>query len=361
MKLIKKIRNSSKINVLMCCSNLSVKGGMVSVVKNYLEYKNWDNINIIYVPTHIEKSALMKILYFAKAYVKILLLCISGRIDIAHLHTAERGSFFRKAIIVKTCRKFKIKTIIHHHSAEFELFYKGLSNKKKKYVDRILELTDINIVLSQRLVPMITNKAPNARVEVIYNAVNTYDVNLYNSDAQNVLFLGRLGARKGIYDLLEVIKKLDCEIAPEVKFYLCGDGDIDGVKDKVKELSIQNRIAHIGWIDGKQKKEFFVNSCINVLPSYNEGLPMSILETMAYGIPNISTNIASIPEVIIDGENGYLIKSGDSKMLADKIKKLLSNKSQRLKMSKNSYKLIKDKFSLEYHVDTLKKMFLEMK
>ena len=45
-----------KINVLMCCSELSVKGGMVSVVKNYLNYNNWDEYNIIYVPTHTDKN-----------------------------------------------------------------------------------------------------------------------------------------------------------------------------------------------------------------------------------------------------------------------------------------------------------------
>ena len=53
------------------------------------------------------------------------------------------------------------------------------------------------------------------------------------------------------------------------------------------------------------------HAMVNILPSYNEGLPMTILETMAYGIPNISTSIASIPEVLHNNDNGFLVKPGD--------------------------------------------------
>ena len=63
---------------------------------------------------------------------------------------------------------------------------------------------------------------------------------------------------------------------------------------------------------------------LHVLPSYREGLPMSILETMGQGIPNISTRIASIPEVIQDGENGFLITLGDVEALQNRILKLVS-------------------------------------
>ena len=95
-------------------------------------------------------------------------------------------------------------------------------------------------------------------MEVLYNAVNTYLKNPYNIQAKNILFLGRLGERKGVYDLLNVVQRLDSQIDMEYKFYLCGDGDINGVKKRVDELHIAHRIAYIGWIDGEMKKE---NSC----------------------------------------------------------------------------------------------------
>lgn len=351
---------TKKINVLMCCSHLSVKGGMVSVVKNYLGYENWDNINIIYIPTHIEKSKVLVLIYFALAYMRVLWLFLTKKIEIAHLHTAERGSFYRKAFLVRICKKFGVKTVMHHHAAEFELFYEKLSEKQKKYINKTLAETDVNLVLSERLVPMIKSKCPGANVKVLYNAVNTYEQNPYNSKATGVLFLGRLGERKGTYDLLQVIKTLDKNIKQEIKFYLCGDGDIGGVSAKVDQLGIRDRIAHLGWIDAKEKKEIFFNSKINVLPSYNEGLPMSILETMAYGIPNLSTKIASIPEVIKDGKNGFLINPGDIEDMANKLNIMLNDNELMINFSNESYLLITDKFSLSTHIKIIKVIYKEL-
>jgi len=342
-----------KKNILMCSSDLSAKGGMVSVVKNYIGYENWDKYNIIHCPTHIDANKIVVTIYFFFAYIRLIFTLITKKIDAAHLHTAERGSFFRKAIILRTLKVFGIKTLMHHHAAEFEDFYAKLSDDKKDFVNKTLEMADINVVLSNLLVPMIKDKAPKARVEVLYNAVNTYNEKPYNAEARNILFLGRLGARKGTYDLLDAIKRLDSEIDKEVKFYLCGDGEVEEVTQKVKELGIEHRIAHIGWTDGEQKKEFLKNTCINVLPSYNEGLPMTILETMSYGIPNISTNIASIPEVIKNGETGFMIEPGDIDALCDRISECLANVQMRDLLSQNSYELIKENFALDKHIEKL--------
>ena len=343
----------SRYHVLMCGSRLDVKGGMVSVIKNYLGHEDWADANVVYVPTHVEKHKLVTALYFGAAYVKILCLLPKYKFKVAHLHTAERGSFFRKAILLRTLRAFGVKVILHHHAAEFEEFYAGLSEKMKAFAAKTLELADCNIVLSRQLVSMITEKAPKARVEVLYNSVSTFPENPYNPDGENVLFLGRLGHRKGTYDLLHAIYDIDNRVPKNVKFYLCGDGEVEQVRQQVKEMGIGHRIAHIGWINKEQKQEILPNTCLNVLPSYNEGLPMTILETMAYGIPNISTAIASIPEVVIDGETGCLIQPGDVDALAEAMAKLLADPQQRSSMSKNCYELIDKSFRLDNNIKQL--------
>lgn len=345
------------IHVLMCASSLKVKGGMVSVVRNYLGYRDWGNVRITFIPTHIETNKYLLMAYFSIAYIRILCLALSGKIDIAHLHVAERGSFYRKAFILQTLKRFGVKVILHHHGAEFDLFYNGLSDKRKEYVNKILRMADLNIVLSQRLVQMINGKSPEAKVEVLYNAVNVPQTNPYDLQSHNVLFLGRLGHRKGTYDLLEVIRRIDKDLSSDVKFYLCGDGEVEEVKKKVEALGIGHRIAHIGWIDGQQKDNFMKQSMMNVLPSYNEGLPMTILETMAHGIPNISTSIASIPEVLHDGENGFLIAPGDVDTLYDRIFRLSTDTKLRMELSRRSYELIKKSFSLDVNIWKLKGIY----
>ena len=345
------------LRVLMCASSLKVKGGMVSVVKNYLACRDWGNVRITFIPTHIETNKYLLMAYFSIAYIRILGLILLGKIDIAHLHVAERGSFYRKAFILQTLKRFGVKVILHHHGAEFDLFYNGLSGKRKEYVNKILRMADLNIVLSQRLVQMIKGKSPEAKVEVLYNAVNVPQTNPYDIQSHNVLFLGRLGHRKGTYDLLEVIRRIDKELPSDVRFYLCGDGEVEEVKRKVEALGISHRISHIGWIDGKQKEDFMKQSMVNVLPSYNEGLPMTILETMAHGIPNISTSIASIPEVLHDGENGFLITPGDVDTLCKRILQLIDDNSLRSRFSQESYKLVKCSFSLNANIKRLSRFY----
>lgn len=343
--------------VLMHCSTLRTKGGMVSVTKNYLEYHDWGEYDIKFIPTHFDTNKYLLILYFGIRYIQILFTIVTGNYEIAHLHTAERGSFWRKRFLMKTYHKFGIKVILHHHAAEFDNFYNNCTDKQKEKVRDTLTEADVNIVLSKRLVPMIKEKAPNANVKVLYNAVKCGKINPYSIESKNVLFLGRLGKRKGTFDLLSSIKRIDNMIPQDVKFDLCGDMGEDIVKKKVVELGIQHRIDHVGWIDGNLKSQILAKTMINCLPSYNEGLPMTILETMARGIPNISTHIASIPEVIIDNENGYLITPGDVDVLSQRLVTLINDSATRKKFSANSYNLIRDSFSLDSHISQLKHIY----
>ena len=352
--------NCGKKKILMCGSDLSVKGGIVSVVKNHLSYEDWSPYEIRYIPTHVDQSRFRVAACFAAGWLKAAAAALSGRYKILYLHTAERGSFFRKAILVWTLKAFGMKTVMHHHAAEFEEFYAGLPEAAKKFVNKTLEKVDLNLVLSERLVEMITSKAPAAKVKVLYNAVKTYDTNPYDREANYILFLGRIGKRKGAYDLLEAIKRLDPVIDGKYKFLMCGDGEAEQVRKLVEEYGLTDRIAHIGWIEGQQKAEYLGKTMINVLPSYHEGLPMTILETMALGIPNISTPVASIPEVIEDGVNGLLVNPGDVEQLAAAIERLCGDQQLRMTISARAWKEIGERFSLDIHVGRLKEYLDEL-
>ena len=169
---------------------------------------------------------------------------------------------------------------------------------------------------------------------------------------------GRLGKRKGTYDLLKVLHELDPVLPPCIKAALCGDGEVDEVRALIKEYHLEERIVHVGWTEGKKKEEYIEHAMLHILPSYREVLPMSILETMAYGIPNISTRIASIPEVIEDGVNGFLIEPGDLEALKEKILTLSTDTLLRLKFSQAAYEKTAAKFSLSSNIAALEKIFM---
>ncbi len=345
------------MNVLMCCSDLSYKGGMVSVVKGYLGYAGNGDVGITFIPTHRQGGRLTLVSCFAKAYARIVRMAIGGKIDIAHLHVSERGSFVRKSILLRTLRRLGVKTVLHHHGAEFEEYYASASPRHKRFIKRTLELADVNIVLSHRHVDMVKSKAPDARVEVLYNAVEVPEENPYSPDARNVLFLGRIGVRKGAYDLMEAIRRLDPYLPADVKFLLCGDGETEVVETLVEKYHLESRVPHVGWVDGEKKDRFMRSAMINVLPSYHEGLPMTILETMARGIPNISTAIASIPEVITDGETGVLIEPGDVDALTASLRHLISDEEDRMRISRAAHDVIRSRFSLPSAFTRLREIY----
>lgn len=84
-----------------------------------------------------------------------------------------------------------------------------------------------------------------------------------------------------------------------------------------------------------------------VLPSYNEDMPLAILEAMSYSVPVVSTYVGGIPSLVENGVNGILIEAGNLQQLEGAIIKLLSTKELRNKISENNYSCIKNSFGIE--------------
>ena len=352
---------SGGIHVLMCCSDLSrVKGGMVTVVKNLLSFQGWEKSRITYIPTHIEQNKIVKTAYFTAAYVRIFCKLAFGKVDLVHLHVSERGSVYRKAAVAKLAKRFGKPVILHHHGADFDPFFQALPEKDKANVIKFLESADTNLVLSDLIRKEFLERAPKANYTVLHNTVPVPETNLYGPDASLIVTLGRLGERKGTYDLLKALRDLEPELPPEIKVCLCGDGEVGQVQKTIAEYGLQHRIAHVGWVAGQKKAEIVAKAMCHVLPSYREGLPMSILETMSLGIPNISTRIASIPEVIESGVQGILIEPGDVEALKDALRQLCCDRELRQRMSWESYRLIQESFSVEASGQKLERIYAQV-
>lgn len=336
------------IHVLMCCSDLSrVKGGMVTVVKNLLSFRGWKKSRITYIPTHIEHNKAVKAAYFAAAYARVLSKLLFDKVDLVHLHVSERGSVYRKAALLKLAKAFGKPVILHHHGADFDPFFRALPEKDKRFVVKFLEAADTNVVLSELIRQEFLERAPNASYTVLHNAVSVPEMNRYDPDNHLIVTLGRLGERKGSYDLLKALRDLDSELPKDIKVCFCGDGEVETVRQVIQEYGLQHRVAHVGWVAGAQKVEIVEKTMCHVLPSYREGLPMAILETMALGIPNITTRVASIPEVIDSGVHGILIEPGDVEALKEALRTVCCDREVRQRMSREAHRQIWENFSVD--------------
>ena len=130
-------------------------------------------------------------------------------------------------------------------------------------------------------------------------------------------------------------------------------------EQRIKKSGLENRVDYKGWLEKEEKEKVMDEIAINILPSYNEGLPMTILETMARGIPNITTSIAAIPEAV-SKENGILLKPGDVQGLQQAILTLMDSEKIRQEKSDKSFETIKEKFSLEKHIHEVLHIYNEL-
>ncbi len=331
----------------MCGTALSAKGGMSSVAKHYIENGFLTGYNIKYIPTYISAPKPIQIVYFIIRYLQIIALLLTRQFKIVHLHMTKGGSTVRKGMIAFISKLLGIKYIIHLH-INYEDYYKRYPAIFKNFTKWIFRNTECNIVLSKDMGAFIKKIVPCSNITVIGNGVHIPHVNPYNYHNKHILFFSVFEKRKGIFDLLRCIKLLDTRIDKDIRFYICGAGEEeDAIRDEIESLGTKHRIGRFGWIDNSEKENVFKETGIHVLPSYNEGLPMSVIETMAYGIPNISTHIPGMSSIINDGETGFLINPGDIEALADKIEKLVKDENLRRKFSDNSYDFVKTNNSIE--------------
>jgi glycosyltransferase involved in cell wall biosynthesis len=286
-------------------------GGIKSVVVNYEETDVFNDYEHKWISSHEEGSVLFRIFLFIKCVFVLFLSLVQGD-KLFHIHMAMKGSFFRKMLLVSLVKLFNRKVILHLHGSEFEVFYDGRGRLIQSLIKSTFEKADVVIVLSESWKKFIQRVSKSINVVVVPNFVKPVPKLDVKSEDKGVvfIFLGALGKRKGIYDLLPAFKEHLIK-HPTSKLIVCGDGELEEVKNLAKKLEIELSIEFPGWVNGEEKTALLNNADVVVLPSYNEGLPMVILEAMSLGKCVISTYVGGIPEAIQTNVNGLLIEAGD--------------------------------------------------
>lgn len=335
------------MKIMMIGPSSNAKGGIATVINNFKLHFNHSTIDILYYTTWKEGNLLQKIVHSLLTILKFPFYLKRHQINLVHIHVAQDGSFYRKSVLLIIAKLMKIQTILHVHASQFDEFYKKQHILQKKYSKWILESADCVVVLSETWKEFYESIA-QAHFIVIDNAVNVPEENQYQPKSKTIVSFGRLGRRKGTFDILKVAKRIEA-IYPEYQFILYGDGEVQKVKQEIENSDLKN-VKIGGWVSGAEKEKILSECRLHLLPSYQEGMPMAILETMAHGIPNISSTVGGIPKIIESGANGLLIEAGDVKALEEAIHILLEDDLLNATISAASYQTIKKHFSIEnYH------------
>jgi glycosyltransferase involved in cell wall biosynthesis len=348
--------------LVMIGTQVEALGGISSVVNVYRAAGLFDRFPIVNLPAHCDGSVLAKLKIMLSAYTQFLWLLLIGRVGLLHVHVASRTSFWRKSIFFILAFLFGVPTILHLHGGEFTIFYEKECGRFRKYLIRYVfnKATRI-VVLSSTWKAWVQSISANPHVEAIYNPVvlpdkaHVWEACKYGT----VLFLGQIRKQKGVYDLLEAAAKV-AAVHSEFRLLLGGDGELKQVQARAEELGINNKIELLGWVKGSDKERYLAEAMIFVLPSYNEGLPMSVLEAMAEGLPIISTSIGGIPEAVTDGVEGFLIEPSDIEALTARLSQLLHDPDLARRMGEAAHRKAETVFSSDAVLPRLERLYTEL-
>ena len=326
--------------------SLGTQGGISSVLEIYS--RNFkDRLNMRFISSYSGKNRIMDMLLFTGAVLKVFFHNLSISDPVFHLHVASKGSYLRKSILAGICMAFHHKVILHVHGAMFDQFLEGAGQKKKRDIIALFNKADKVIVLSEYWFTYFARYVPKDKLRIIYNPSSTFRNGFdrtYRKSGMRILFMGRLGERKGAYDLIEAVSKLK---GLDFSLNMYGDGEIDEVRELVKKEGLRHMVAVNSWVSHSKINEIYDGADMMVLPSYAEGLPMSLLEAVGKGLPVVSTRVGGIPEVVEDARNGFLIEPGDTEALADKLRLLLTSPGLLESMGRESLAIAGERFSID--------------
>lgn len=348
-------------HILIIAPSIDVKGGISTVVKGHLRSDLLKKYKIYRVSSHKDGNKIKKLFTVLGSMIATLYYMVSKHIDIVHIHGSDPTSSLRKYFLFKLVEPFNCKVIYHFHGAVFQEAYLSKPLLWQKMINYLFQHVDMVICLSNEWGITIRKLIPNvAETVIIENAVSLpEDSNQnikYSDRSVHLLFLGLIGERKGVFDLLEVISRLK-KSGYNIKLSVGGNGEINKLKQSIDLLNIKDMVNYMGWVTAEHKEQLYLSSDIYILPSYGEGMPMSILEGMSYSLPIISTNVGGIPDLVMDYETGFLIEPGDLDALYKKIEILIKDSELRNHMGLNAREKIKNEYDLEKNIYRLDEIY----
>lgn len=312
-------------------------GGMASVVRAYEPYfESWH-----YLSSWRDVNKIGKLWYASRAYLAFAMkMLFCPKYKILHVHVASASSFHRKTHFIKLAKRMGRKVIFHMHSAVFKEYFEECNDKD--YLLKIMCMADSFIALSRSWKEYYASiGVPKEKIVVINNPVDYPKEFCYEKDAPvRMLFLGELLERKGVWDVLKAINEHQDSLRGRLKLKIGGNKREKDVVDFISKNNLTDIIEFEGWVAGDKKWQLLNWANLVILPSFNEGLPITLLEAMAYSCALISTPVGGIPEILENGENGLMVTPGNSEEIAKAIQYFVDNSVKCQEMGEKSYQKV---------------------
>jgi glycosyltransferase involved in cell wall biosynthesis len=327
----------TRLRVLVVGQASSTPGGIAAVQRLHQRFlAARDDVEVRVAITYDEAGPLRRLRLMVGGIAHALALVLTGRVDVVHLHLAKGLSALRKGVIVAAARSRGVPTVLHTHAGAFADWFDGLPAPLRPAVAWLLR-ADRVVVLAPGAREVYTSRLglPDDRVVELANPVEwpaTVPERDPHTATVEAVFLGRLIDRKGVFDLVDALAGLDAAHRTRLHVTLAGHGDADAVRRAVSAHGLDAAVDVRTWIGPDERDELLRTAQILLLPSWWEGLPMSVLEGMAWGLCPVVTPVGGLATLIHDGDNGVVVPVNDPPALTAALDKLLSDDEVRVRI-----------------------------
>lgn len=350
----------TKPTILLCGPPLLAVGGGPTHLRNMLASPLKDRYRLIHFETGSrgtesparEEMVLSKLFRLITSPCLLAIQILHARPAIVHLNSAlDNKAFWRDAVYLIISKLLGRKVVFQLHGGSLDAM---CAKKSTEYLVRLVfSMTDAVVILANSEKRDFQDRGITKGLAVIPNGVDVSQYcsstgRVHSGKVQRLAYMGRLVREKGLLEAIEAIESLRTEEQfSAIELRIAGSGPArEEIERHINERRLGNSVKLVGPVYGNDKVEFLRAADVFVLPSYQEGLPYSILESLAAGTPVIASNVGGIPDVVVDGIHGILIKPKDPGAIIKAVHTLGLRQDALCVMSKNCIELATRQFGL---------------
>lgn len=271
--------------------------------------------------------------HFHRIFVDRRLREMHDEIDVLHLHSPISPPVKTEFPTVATVHTpLRHKSEITPRTGLSKYLHKGQNIVSKSIEKDIIKKSEIVTTVSDSVKGDLQEYGVTKNeIVVTPNGVNTaeFSPSSGTTDGNQLLYTGRLAPEKGLPDLFEAVHTVT-KSGYDLRLIITGKGEYEDVlREEAKRLNIENQVDFAGFVSREKLIDLYEMADIYVFPTYYEGLPTSILEAMAAGLPIVSTTAHGVTDLLDHEETGLLSSPGESDQFASNIRRLMDDSQLR--------------------------------
>lgn len=342
------------------------RGSVAAVVEAYRLHGLFRRWPVDYIATHGEGGAMENALTTLRALRRFSGLLADGlahrRRVVVHAHCDAGPGFWREMLFMRIAAAARCLLIVHLHGSGFERLYDQASGPGRALIRSLFERAACVAAPTEAQRSWTLGVAKNARVACVPNPVALQESSAMAARPNMVLFLGKLDAEHGIFDLLHAIARLragEPQQLADLRLVCAGEGDRAEVARLAERLGIGEAVKLTGRVGPSGKRALLENAAAFAAPRHCAGLPMSLLEAMAAGVPAVASSVGGISEAVADGASGVLVAPGDVAALARALRTLLLDRAAAARIGAAARETVRVRFAPERVVPRIEELYAD--